>query len=71
MGSADVGKVTLQLICNTGEVGVDGVGVDVCGLKSDEEGEHSLCRFDVEAMVPAKGEIGIEHGRVTIVSGTI
>ena len=61
MGSANIGKVALQLICNTGEVGVDRVGVDVGGVKSDKEGECLLCRFNVQAVEPAKGEIGIKH----------
>ena len=46
----NIRKVSLKLVGNTREVGVNRLGVDVGGLESDEEKKSLLGGFNIKAV---------------------
>ena len=63
--------VGFKLVGGAGEVGVNRLCVDKCGLESDEECKVVLCGFNVKLVESAESEIRIEGRGVAIVCYTV
>jgi hypothetical protein len=69
--SPNVRKVRFELVCYTGQVCFDGIGLNVVGSPYDVERQGVLCRFDGEIVKENEVQIRIKSGSIVFPGGKI